>query len=537
MLKRLYTGLICLIDILIVGLAFFMVAWYRSGTRVILRDYSRPFLGFLVIWVIVSLVGGKYRFRLRRNASNLLFSILQHNFIALGIVLTLVFFFKMFIYSRFIVFGTILLATILEIIILIAIYYTFRFREDNPSYASQPLVTKSEMLEKQSLGRFFELGDKHKQIEETIYSPEFPDFNIEDTVMIKLWQKYLDRNPDLFDFLSEKADLTKFGAQQTLILNSATLFNIEYIDKGSQHLFVNLHKTNDLRRLNLYFIKVNENLQNGGVFVCCGETINQRYHRFIKTYKKFIGNIFYLFDFVLRRICPKIPIAQGIYFFLTKGRDRSLSETEMLGRLYFCGFEMIDYKEINGLTYFIVKKVKEPSHDSNPSYGPLIQLQRVGKNGRIFKCYKLRTMHPYSEYLQDYMYSRNSIEDCGKFADDFRITSWGKIMRKYWIDELPQFINLFKGDVAVIGTRALSKQYLSNYPDDVREMRLRYKPGLIPVYTADKATMLWELIDSEKRYLEKRMQKPIMTDVKYLSKALYNIATRQVKSLDEYRKT
>ena len=93
--------------------------------------------------------------------------------------------------------------------------------------------------------------------------------------------------------------------------------------------------------------------------------------------------------------------------------------------------------------HFILKKAKPPRTDPNPTYGPLIRLKRLGKDGKVIYIKKLRTMHPYSEYLQDYVYQTNALQEGGKFRDDFRVTSWGRILRTLWIDELPQFINFF----------------------------------------------------------------------------------------------
>jgi lipopolysaccharide/colanic/teichoic acid biosynthesis glycosyltransferase len=425
------------------------------------------------------------------------------------------------------------LVSLIEIIFFGLIYHSQRFRRENPSFASTTLITKN-LIEEEDVSNFFQSSRKHSLSIEP-YDPSFSESQLSESVIIKLWQKYLDKNQSLFDYINERVNLTKFSEKATLIINSATYYNIEYIEPSSQQLFVNLHVLNDLRRVNLYLIKVNENLVDGGVFVCCGETTSQRYSRFHKAYGTFLGGIFYFFDFLYRRVSPKIPIIQGMYFALTKGRNRTLSKTEILGRLYFCGFELLGEKEMDAKTYFIVKKIKEPSKDESPSYGPLIKLKRVGLRGELFNCYKLRTMHPYSEYLQEYIHNKYSVSASGKFANDFRITSWGLVLRKFWIDELPQLYNLVKGDLRLIGARAVSPHYLSKYPKDVIELRLANKPGLIPVYTADKTTSLAELIHSERAYLQKRAAKPFTTDIKYLSKAVFNIITGRAKSLDNYK--
>ena len=52
-------------------------------------------------------------------------------------------------------------------------------------------------------------------------------------------------------------------------------------------------------------------------------------------------------------------------------------------------------------------------------------------------------MHPYSEFIQEEVFKQNKLNNKGKLSNDFRLTNWGKFLRKYWIDELPQFFNSF----------------------------------------------------------------------------------------------
>ena len=227
---------------------------------------------------------------------------------------------------------------------------------------------------------------------------------------------------------------------------------------------------------------------------------------------------------------PKIPVLQGWYFALTKGKNRALSETEMLGRFYYCGFELINKREINGSMHFILKKVKAPSTDPNPTYGPFIRLKRVGQDGKIIYIHKLRTMHPYSEYLQDYVYQTNKLQEGGKFKNDFWVTSWGKVLRAMWIDELPQLINFFKGELSLVGVRALSEHYLSLYPPDMQELRLKMKPGLMPPFYADMPVSFEEIVESEKRYIQAKKGKPFLTDWKYFWKGVWNIIFNHARS-------
>ena len=185
--------------------------------------------------------------------------------------------------------------------------------------------------------------------------------------------------------------------------------------------------------------------------------------------------------------------------------------------------KIIDEYKKDDLLFFIAKKVGEPSFDNNPTYGAFITLKRIGKNKSFFNVYKLRTMHPYSEYLQEYVYENNNLKDGGKIKDDFRITPEGSFLRKFWIDELPMIINLFKGEMKIIGVRPLSSHYFNLYDKDIQDLRTRYKPGLIPPFYVDMPTTLDEIMSSERKYLIEYSQHPIKTDLKYFFLSLKNI--------------
>jgi hypothetical protein len=227
---------------------------------------------------------------------------------------------------------------------------------------------------------------------------------------------------------------------------------------------------------------------------------------------------------------PKLPVLKNIYFALTRGYNQIISRAEVLGRLNFCGFEIVAEKEINKRLCFIVRKVKTPSIDKNPTYGPLVTLKRAGENNKPINIYKFRTMHPYSEYLQQYVYDLQGLKRGGKLENDFRLTTWGKIMRKLWLDEIPMLYNWIKGDLQLVGVRPLSFHYLSLYDHDLKEMRKKVKPGLIPPFYADLPEAFDEICDSEREYISAFMQRPIRTQFVYFWKALINIVIKGVRS-------
>lgn len=518
-------------DILIVVFAFLFVAKIRTGTRVLIAKYWRSLIPFTIIWIGSGMWGLKYSFKTITNGTELLRRIFKCDIVAIAVLFVSMYVFKKFYYSRYIVFGTILGVMAIELFLFIGVFYALRFHKENKPFAATRLVTHSKALEESQSPKFFlEEAREIPLISSEAYIPPFSAAVESDSILVPLWQQYLSGNTELFDFLNDFLDLTRFSKSKTLVLNSETYFNIQNEAPESRHLFINLHRINDFRRFNYYLIRVNEMLPSGGVFICQGETITERKEAFYKHFTPYLGSVLYLFDFLFRRVCPKLPIIQGWYFALTKGKNRALSETEILGRFYFCGFDLINKKELNGHMHFILRKSRPPRDDTNPTYGPLIRLKRKGFGGKTIYVKKFRTMHPYSEYLQDYVYQTNDLQEGGKFRDDFRITSWGKIMRKLWIDELPQFLNFFAGDLSLVGVRALSEHYFGLYPPDMQELRLKVKPGLLPPFYADMPTSFEEIVESERRYLLQKLEHPFATDWKYFWKGVWNILVKRARS-------
>ena len=157
-------------------------------------------------------------------------------------------------------------------------------------------------------------------------------------------------------------------------------------------------------------------------------------------------------------------------------------------------------------------------------------MKRIGKNGKEIFVYKVRTMHPYSEYLQKFMFDNFGSETGDKVDKDFRVTSWGIYFRRFWIDELPMLINWVKGDLKIVGVRPVSLHKFNMYPNEIREYRKTFKPGLVPPFYADLPKSFEELIESEIRYLKSYEKKPISTDVRYFIKAFYNIVVKKARS-------
>lgn len=103
------------------------------------------------------------------------------------------------------------------------------------------------------------------------------------------------------------------------------------------------------------------------------------------------------------------------------------------------------------------------------SKGPVFfRQERVGKAGKIFKIYKFRTMVVNAELLGAKV----------TVANDSRITQSGAFLRKYKLDELPQLLNVFIGDMSLVGPRPEVTEYVDYWPDDIRKIVLSVPPGI-----------------------------------------------------------
>lgn len=333
--------------------------------------------------------------------------------------------------------------------------------------------------------------------------------------------------PEVSKIINKYVDV---NSSQTKVMMTTTAFNVLNLDDSTVNSVINLKKINDIRFINKFQEAINEKIPNGGIYIGCVETHEQRSNRIKRKFPPVIAQLYLAVDFILKRVWPKLPVFKKLYFFITDGRNRAMSKAEALGRLFSCGFSILEIKEINNKLYFVTQKEKAPVYDLNPSYGPLISMRRIGKDGKIINVYKFRSMYPYAEYLQEYIYETNKLTEGGKFADDFRITSWGSFMRRFWLDELPMIINLIKGDIKIVGVRPLSKHYYSLYTKELQEKRIDSKPGLLPPFYVDMPKTLEEIIESELKYLDEYKKSPIKTDFHYFWAILNNIFIKKARS-------
>jgi exopolysaccharide biosynthesis polyprenyl glycosylphosphotransferase len=139
------------------------------------------------------------------------------------------------------------------------------------------------------------------------------------------------------------------------------------------------------------------------------------------------------------------------------------------------------------------------------SPGPAFFRQiRVGKDGREFLLYKLRTMYADAEERQEELNGSNEHDGVlFKIRRDPRVTPLGRTLRRYSLDELPQLVNVLRGQMSLVGPRPPLPCEVVQYPEDVRR-RLVVKPGLTGLWqVSGRSDLSWEdSVRLDLRYVE-----------------------------------
>lgn len=155
------------------------------------------------------------------------------------------------------------------------------------------------------------------------------------------------------------------------------------------------------------------------------------------------------------------------------------------------------------------------------SPGKVIYSQmRVGKNGRHFKMYKFRSMYPDADKRKAELMAQNEMQGAMfKMKDDPRITKVGKFIRKYSIDELPQFFNVLKGDMSLVGTRPPTVDEVERYKVQ-QKRRLSVTPGMTGLWQTSGRNDIYDFDQIVKLDLEYIDQWSIGLDIKLLLKTI-----------------
>lgn len=162
------------------------------------------------------------------------------------------------------------------------------------------------------------------------------------------------------------------------------------------------------------------------------------------------------------------------------------------------------------------------------SPGPLIfKQQRVGKNGRLFNIYKLRSMYVDAEERKQALMKENKMNGfMFKMDNDPRITKVGKVIRKLSIDELPQFWNVVKGDMSLVGTRPPTVDEFEKY-ESHHKRRLSLKPGITGMWQVSGRSNIKDFEDVVTLDCEYIDNWSVFLDIKILFKTVWVVITRK----------
>ena len=332
-----------------------------------------------------------------------------------------------------------------------------------------------------------------------------------------------------YQLLLKEGDL---NSRCTKVIANTDRFAFLQLTDYQYSTLVDLTLLNDAKGINKRFCIVNQKLPDNGRYICCYRPQEYIKQKMLSRYPKGLNYVVYTLWFFVKRVIPRLMLSSRLYYDITKGKKRMLSKTEVLGRLYYCGFEVDKLIPSGHIIYVVAHRHSQPyPQEQIKVYGPLIKLPRVCKNKKIVSFYKFRTMHPYAEYIQKYVFDkRGGMNIADKSDDDWRITTWGRFMRKYWLDELPMLINWLKRDVKLVGVRPLSQTMFDTYPQDLQDKRTKTKPGLIPPFYVDHPQTFEELFASENKYLDEYFAHPIWTDIKYFFLTMRSILFKKMHS-------
>ncbi|MBJ6749702.1 sugar transferase [Geomonas anaerohicana] len=169
--------------------------------------------------------------------------------------------------------------------------------------------------------------------------------------------------------------------------------------------------------------------------------------------------------------------------------------------LFFAGMGLILLAPLWLLVAFWIK------YDSP---GPVFfRQERVGRFGTPFRIFKFRTMCLDAEAKGRQL----------TVGDDPRITRSGAFLRKYKLDELPQLLNVVKGEMSLVGPRPEVPRYISLYPDELREIVLSVRPGITDyasIEYKDENTILGQAEDPDRAYVEEILPVKIGYYVRYI---------------------
>jgi len=208
--------------------------------------------------------------------------------------------------------------------------------------------------------------------------------------------------------------------------------------------------------------------------------------------------------------------------FFTFLKNKSLTIPEIMKRLFDIVFSFVGLLMSFPLLILFAVRIRLESPGSIFYRGI-----RVGKKGKQFRIFKFRTM----------VINADKIGGPSTSADDHRLTKFGKFLRKYNLDELPQLINILKGEMSFVGPRPEIPSEIETYDQKTKKIILSVKPGMTDLATLaniHEEEILKGSSDPHQAYREKIKPEKIRLGLEYIKKRSFwldlKIILKTVKS-------
>lgn len=194
---------------------------------------------------------------------------------------------------------------------------------------------------------------------------------------------------------------------------------------------------------------------------------------------------------------------------LRKGDLKKLDKQEIDSRVFYHFIKRLCDILLSGIALivlalvFLVIAILIRIEDHGPAF---YTQKRVGKNGKVFRIYKFRSMSVDADKKLEELKKFNEVDGLMfKMKDDPRITKIGKFLRKTSIDELPQFLNVFKGEMSLVGPRPPLVSEYENY-SDYDKQRLYVVPGCTGLWqaTVRNSVGFSEMVKLDLDYIERQ---------------------------------
>ncbi|MDO9153172.1 MAG: hypothetical protein Q7U47_05605 [Paludibacter sp.] len=364
-----------LFDLIILILSIFvLLEWFPLTTATPYDKYAVAALYYFVLWIISSYFFGRYLPIKKRKYFDALFQVLYVSLFVFGLLWVLTNTISVGEYSVNILI-TYTLGVFVINYLLFAIVYAWLYAVEYDIIITPPQIRDTAQLKPAN------------ELDEVSYEE-----------LCSAIQEY--SGLKVLNFLMKNINL-KSG--NTKVLFSTNFFDLKAIPNFQFSTIIHLPRLNDTLGINKLFAVVNEKLADDGKLVCCFESKSTHKKMILQKYPPLFNYIVYAIDYLFKRVIPKILFLNKIYFIFSQGKNRIISKAEVFGRFYCFGYEIVSDKKIGKINFAVAQRTKQPEPFIKRTYGPFIKLRRTGKNGKIFNVYKMRTMHPYSEYLQIYI--------------------------------------------------------------------------------------------------------------------------------------